>query len=258
MTDTTKSHLDVERVAAELDERGYHLLEGVILPEDADAARAALEPLLAAEITEDEREKRTQRVGEIAVKDRVFLDLMCHPTIVAFWKHYLGDDVICSTWTANTVYPGHDTIRWHSDYPYWSITPPWPDGRLAGQTIWLLDDFTEENGGTGVVPGSHRAGHPPPEPRDIWRADGEILTGTRGTVVLGHGAWWHTARPNRSDKPRSCLLGMYMRPCVIPQEDMADQLARIDDADEVARQLMGASVYRPRNIGSEKRAAATQ
>jgi len=47
-------------------------------------------------------------------------------------------------------------IHWHADCPYWALEPPWPTGRLTGQTIWMLDDFTEENGATGIVPGSHR------------------------------------------------------------------------------------------------------
>ena len=68
----------------------------------------------------------------------------------------------------------------------------------------------------------------------------------------GHGAWWHTARPNRSDKPRSCLLGMYCRPCVITQEDMQAQLDLLDNPDETVTQLMCGNIYKPRIIGAEK------
>lgn len=95
---------------------------------------------------------------------------MIHPTVVAIWKRWIREDVICSTWTANTVYPGFDRIGWHADYPYWSITPPWPSGRLTGQTLWMLDDFTEENGATGVVPCSHLK-LSPPENGDVWHED---------------------------------------------------------------------------------------
>ena len=74
-------------------------------------------------------------------------------------KAYLADDaVICSTWSANTAYPGYEKYGWHPDYPYWWINQPWPLDKVCGQTIWLLDDFTEENGGTGFMPGSHLKG----------------------------------------------------------------------------------------------------
>jgi ectoine hydroxylase-related dioxygenase (phytanoyl-CoA dioxygenase family) len=186
-------------------------------------------------------------VGRIAVKHPVFLDLMCHPVVVGVWKRWLGEDVICSTWTANTIYPGHASIGWHADYPYWAMTPPWPAGRLTGQTIWMLDDFTEENGGTGVVPFSHRA-LVPPDRSGEWREEAEIVTGVRGSIVVLHGALWHTARPNRTDRPRSGLLGMYIRPCCVPMEDMRGQLAEIPEPSDLVRQLMGANQRQPRDV----------
>lgn len=241
--------IDLDAVIAEIDDRGYCVLQGVISPERADQARTILEGLLQAEIDDGARESRHQRVGGIAHKDPVFLELMCHPLIVSLWKRYLGDDIMCSSWTANTIYPGHDAIGWHADYPFWSLKPPWPAGRFAGQTMWLLDDFTEENGATGTIPFSHRKGHPPDAPTDRWRPEGEILTGRRGSVVVAHGAWWHTSRPNRSDRPRSCLLGMYLMPWFIPQEDMRSQLARIDDPGDLATQLLCGNQHRPSVIG---------
>ena len=241
----------VDDIIGIMDERGFVVVPDVISADHADRANEALKRLLAEEMTPEERTAGTQRVGRIAVKDPVFLDLMCHPLVVD-WKRYLGDDVVCSTWTANTLYPGHGRIGWHADYPYWSITPPWPGGNLAGQTVWLLDDFSEENGATGAVPYSHRKGRHPGEPRDEWKPDGEILTGSRGSVVFAHGAWWHTARPNQTDQSRSCLLGMYMRPCVITQEDMQGQLDELDNPSELVKQLMCGNIYRPKNIGADK------
>jgi ectoine hydroxylase-related dioxygenase (phytanoyl-CoA dioxygenase family) len=242
----------VENIINTMDERGFVVVPNVISTDHAYCVNEILKRLLDEERTPEERSAGTQRVGRIAVKNPVFLDLMCHQLVVEVWKRYLGDDVVCSTWTANTLYPGHGRIGWHADYPYWSITPPWPEGNLAGQTVWLLDDFSAENGATGAVPYSHRKGAPPDEPRDLWNPNGEILTGTRGSVVFAHGAWWHTARPNQTDQPRSCLLGMYMRPCVITQEDMRGQLDELDDPSELARQLMCENIYRPKDIGAEK------
>ena len=68
----------------------------------------------------------------------------------------------------------------------------------------------------------------------------------RGSVLVMHGANWHTARPNRSDAPRSALLGMYTRPIYLTQEDMPAQLADLDNPSELVRQLMGAQPPPPR------------
>ena len=238
---------DIDAIIAQMDERGYCTIEGVITTEEADRARAILEKFLEAERNEDAERNRSQRVGRIAVKHPLFLELMCHPLVLAVWRRYLGEDVICSTWTANTILPGHVRHHWHSDFPYHRLEPPWPAGNFTGQTIWMLDDFTVENGATAIAPYSHRRLHPPPD-KDEWRADGEIVTGTRGSVVVAHGAYWHTARPNTTGRQRSCLLGMYIRPCFTTQEDMRGQLAEIEDPSETVRQLMGAYQYQPRNI----------
>lgn len=250
MSSNTMADVDLDAVIAQIDERGYCVVPDVISADKAEEARAVLMELVAAEATEQNRAACTQRVGQIAVKHAVFRELLCNPLVLAVWERYVGEDAYCSSWSANIAYPGFDGYGWHVDYPYWSIKPPWPLDFIAGQTIWMLDDFTADNGATGVVPYSHRFGELPSPPTDRWREDGVVLEGRRGSVVLGHGAWYHTARPNITDQYRCCLLGMYLKPCLIPQEDMAGQLAQIDNPSELLERLMGGKQHRPRSVGA--------
>lgn len=239
----------VDAILHALDDVGYIVVPDVLTPVEADAARDALNTLLAAEATDQTRTNCHQRVFQIAVKNKIFLDLMAHPLVVEVWKKYLGEDVICSTWSGNTLFPGLTAYDWHADYPYWAITPPWPAGNFTGQTIWLLDDFTDENGGTGVIPGSHRKLHPPdPATRRVNRNDAKIVEARKGSVVFLHGALWHSSRPNRANAPRSALLGMYLRPFCVPMENMRAQLDKIAAAgpvSDIARQLLGANQRQP-------------
>lgn len=234
-----------DAILAALETRGYCVVPHVITPEEADTARGLLEELLAAQRTEGAEIERLERVWRLAARHPHFVELLCHPRIVGIWKRFLGEDVLCATWTGITLHPGFDQFGWHADFPYWSLTPPWPTGNLSGQSLWMLDDFTDENGATGVVPFSHRKGHMPERPSE-WRDDAEIATGTRGSVLLAHGAFWHTSRPNRTDRPRSALLGMFARPCLVPQEDMRSQLAEIENPSPLLQQLLGAHQYQPR------------
>ncbi len=242
---------NVSQIVAAIQARGYCFIPSAIRPEKADAARTALERLLADEASDSTRQAKTQRVGGIAYKDPLFAELMAHPLIVAVWQAYLDDEaIICSTWSANTAFPGYDKYGWHPDYPYWWINQPWPLEKVCGQTIWLLDDFTAENGGTGFLPGSHLKGHPPPKAfNDAWQPEAEILTGARGGALVFHGALWHTARPNKTDAARSALLGMYTRPFFLTQEDMLAQLRKIENPSPMVRQLMGADRHQPGIIG---------
>jgi ectoine hydroxylase-related dioxygenase (phytanoyl-CoA dioxygenase family) len=246
---TTLEHLiqDTASTIAEINDRGYSIIPNVISPEQADEVRGILEELRLAEMKPEYLEVKAQRVGRIAVKNPIFRDLMCHPTIVKLWQTWLGEDMICSTWSGNTILPGNESMGWHADFPYWSMKAPWPAGILTGQTIWMLDDFTVENGGTGVVPYSHLKLESPDRPYE-WHDDGEIITGTRGSVAVLHGALWHTPRPNASDQSRSALLGMYIRPSLLTQENMRGQLADIPDASPLLQQLMGANVWHPKDV----------
>jgi ectoine hydroxylase-related dioxygenase (phytanoyl-CoA dioxygenase family) len=237
---------DVAAIIAEMEERGYCVIPSVISTEQADEARTRLEYLLEEEATAATRRAKHQRVGGIAVKHPIFLQLMAHPLIVSIWKQDLDKDVVCSTWTANTTHPGYDEYQWHPDFPYQRLNQPWPTDRISGQSLWMLNDFTAENGGTGILPYSHRKGQrPPPEMAHDWHPDGEILTGVRGSVMVMHGANWHTARPNTSREARSALLGMYTRPIYVTQEDMRAQLAELSSPGEIVQQLMGANQYQP-------------
>jgi hypothetical protein len=240
---------DIKSLVQTINERGYTTVPGLISTQVADEARGLVEGYLEAEATDATRQAKTQRVGRLAVRHPLFRDLMCHPVVLAVWERFLAEDCFCGTWSANTAYPGFNAFGWHIDYPYWSIKQPWPEGNLTGQTLWLLDDLTPENGATGVIPYSHKLGCPPVSPTDVWREDGELLTGKRGDVVFGHGAWYHTARPNTTSNPRTVLLGMYMRPCLIPQEDMQGQLAQIKTPSEIVTKVMGGKQHRPRNVG---------
>lgn len=250
MTESATASVDIESIVQTIDERGYVIVPDVITTEVADQALALIHGYLEAEATEETREKKTQRVGKLAVRHQLFRDLMCHPMVLAVWERFLGEDFYCSTWSANTAYPGYTQMHWHVDYPYWSLKQPWPPGNITGQTLWLLDDLTEDNGATGVVPYSHRLGEPPAEPATEWRSDGEILNGRRGSVVFAHGAWYHTARPNITDQSRTVLLGMYLKKCFIPQEDMQGQLAQIENPSELEEKIMGGEQYRPRDVVS--------
>jgi hypothetical protein len=240
---------NIDALVAEIDDRGFAVIPGLITLEEADAARVALDELRLAENPGAEAACGSQRVGRIAVKHQIFRDLMVHPTIVALWRAWLGNDMVCSTWSGNTLFPGNTTLEWHADYPYWAMQEPWPAGKLTGQTIWMLDDFYADNGATGVVPYSH---HRLAAPQNIRaeRSDAEILTGVRGSVAVLHGALWHSARANCSTQPRSALLGMYIRPALTPMENMRGQLSDIEAPGELLAQVMGANAFVPKDVGS--------
>ena len=128
---------------------------------------------------------RNQRVWMLVNKGPVFLDLLSHTAVRELVAGLLGDHYLLSSHTANIANPGGVAMRLHTDQ--WWMPPPTRIGRAglpAGSMsrdlfdidteptssisppvvvniLWMLDGFTESNGGTRVVPGSHLSGGQP-------------------------------------------------------------------------------------------------
>lgn len=228
---------------------GYHRIEQLIAPTQANEARQILLDIAAAEMEGQKQPVDFQRVTQIVNKHPLFLDLLMNERLLHIWRAYLGQDMVCSSWTGIILHPGHPDYSWHVDYPYWSMKPPYPPYDLAGQTIWMLDDFTEDNGGTGVVPDSHRRGTAPAY-GNCWPDEAAVVTGNRGDVVVGDGAWWHCSRPNKTDKPRVGLLCMFVRGFVITQENMRAQLEALSDPSDDVRQILGGNQHKQRAVSA--------
>lgn len=234
----------VDDVLEQVREVGFCVVENVLPPELTKTIRETLNRFLRAERDINLRPSGHQRILHVLLKDPVFQELLCHPLALEIWRAQLGKDMLCSTMTANALWPGSSEQYWHSDYPYWTFPQPYPVYPLSGQVIWMIDGFTVRNGGTAGIPGSHRRGCLPKMGRK-WSKQGVALTGPAGSAIFSDGAWWHTSRPNQTGRVRHAVLTSYIRGYCVTQEDMLLQLAAMKDPDEEVRQLLGGKRYVP-------------
>jgi len=99
-----------------------------------------------------------QVAGACAISPTFATDLMCHPLLLALCDRILLPS--CARYQLNLGHllqrgPGADEQLLHRDEAVWSDVPkPAPELQLA--TVIALVDFTRENGGTRIIPGSHR------------------------------------------------------------------------------------------------------
>lgn len=128
----------------------------------------------------------------------------------------------------------------HSDQGYVPLEIQIP---LVANVMWMLDDFTDANGATRVVPGSHRAGwHPDPADPPATLA----ATGPAGSALVFDGRLWHGTGRNVTDQPRHGLLTYFSRPFIRPQENctlsVADEV--LESASPWLEELLGFRVWR--------------
>ena len=257
----TNQQLDI--IEHDLNHIGFHIIENVISPSEADHTRQVSLELAEKDLITGRdygyANGKCRRVWAIVGKDPIFRRLIQHPTVIDVWQHILGNDVVASTFTINIVYPGAENGGWHVDYPYWAMQPPFPKGALTGQTIWMLDDFTISNGSTACIKGSHQK-LSPPNTDQIDQMEMAFAVASKGSVMLTNGAIWHQSTANRTEKLRVGLLGMYNRSVILPQEDMPSQMtdAELENESDLLKQLLGRRLdYRDPDSGQNRQRTAT-
>lgn len=182
---------------AELDEAGCLVIRDMMSAETIAAVRSELAEHMAVAGVEDDKSDdfypgKTRRVIALMDRSPTARDLMMHANINELCGLHLGphceDQWQLHVTAGLEVGPGsRDQIlhREEDSFPYFA--PPRPNLILA--TMWAVSDFTADNGGTQIVPGSHRweEGRVA-EPNEIIRAEmaaGSVLVWLGGTL---HGA----------------------------------------------------------------------
>lgn len=201
-----------------------------------------------------------RRVWNLLNKGQVFVDMVQREPVVSIMRAFLGDAFILGSIAANRLLPGGPGQELHVDYPYWdlykresfptNINPSFP---LNCQATVLLDDFTEENGATAVVPGTQTLARYPERP-DVLPPGTERMTGKAGDVAVFYGLTWHCAMPNGSDRDRTGILIQYLPKFVKPMEDQVRGTRPdvLEHATPLLRQLVGLDYPYPRVLDEDE------
>jgi ectoine hydroxylase-related dioxygenase (phytanoyl-CoA dioxygenase family) len=178
-----------EAACRQLETWGYAVLEGLLDEEDAARLDARARELMAGQSGYVKLEGALNPIPELA-------PLSIHPAIMRIAARLLGEPFylvnnVCMMWCQ----PGAPGGRLHSDWPLGDVPQPYPSWPMLLQTMWMLTDFTAENGATRLVPGTHLGGRPPANPQDEKEVP---ALGRRGSVLIWNGGVWHRNGPNTS------------------------------------------------------------
>lgn len=198
-----------------LDEQGYVLLEHAMGRELLEALRHRIFELFEEEGeragSEFRTEEHARRLANLVDKGEVFRRAIVLAPVVELVRHVLGPDIKLSSLNARSADPFSDEGQpLHVDM----AAVPDEKGYWVCNTVWLLDDFTPENGPTRMVPGSHRGGT---RPQDVLadpmapHPDEVLLTGPAGSIAVMNAHLWHGGTANRTAKPRLAMHAFYCR-----------------------------------------------
>jgi ectoine hydroxylase-related dioxygenase (phytanoyl-CoA dioxygenase family) len=236
------ARVTVDEVVDALEAEGHCIVEGLLSPEATAAARDSLVDVLAATpIGRNEFEGyKTQRVYALFAKTRAFDGPATDPLVLGVLDRVLGHYQLSAP-TGIQIGPGEHAQVLHRDQSIYPLPLSFPDVVL--NTMWALDDFTEENGATRVVPGSHRWTDRMAGPDDATVP----AVMPAGSVMFYVGKIWHGGGANTTDKPRLGVILEYVASWLRAQENHLLAVPRdvVATLPERLQELLGYNIYPP-------------
>ena len=233
---------DVDGVVAGLDEVGYAIVEGALSPDDVHAIRGEMRRVLddTPYGRNDFEGYGTKRVYALFGKTRAWDDVAVSPLVLGVLDRVLGPAYQLSAPTGIEIGAGEKAQVLHRDDSIYPL--PSPHREVVVNTMWPLDDFTEENGATRLVPGSHRSPTRPDAASPVVAAEMRA-----GSVMFYLGSVWHGGGANQTDKTRLGVILEYVAGWLRPQENHLLAVRREIAAQlpERLQELLGYNIYPP-------------
>lgn len=235
---------DIEAHVQRIEDVGYTIVEDAVDPGLIDALN---ETLLRLErdlgITPSHNEfegLHTTRIYNLLAYGPEFEQIPLHPAILPICERVLDPGLLISSLSSIAIGPAETPQMIHADDQV--IPLPKPHPAIICNTMWALTDFTEENGATRIIPGSHKE----PESPDLFASyDSVAAIMSKGSVLVWHGSLWHGGGPNTTSSRR---VGIAMNYCAgfIRQQENQQLGLPIDTVRGFAprlQQLVGYGIY---------------
>jgi len=224
---------------------GYSVIPDVLSADEADA--------IADDLLRLEREHRigtsdtpfegyhTWRIYNLLVHGRLYEAIPVHPSVLPVVEGVLDEGCLVSSLSSISIGPGEKAQMIHADDQLLPL--PKPHVPTVCNTMWALTDFSEANGATRVVPGSHLRDHSPDPLGSYESVPAEM---PKGSVLVWHGSLWHGGGANDTSERRVGIAMNYCAGWIRQQENQQLGIPR-----EIARgfsprlrELVGYGVYR--------------
>ena len=249
--------VDRDRHVAAIERDGYTIIEDAIVPELIAELLDTLDHLVAALGVEPAGNRfegaRTLRIYNLLAHGEVFRRVPVHEQVLPVVDEVLGAGCLVSSLSSIDIRAGEIAQPIHADDQLIPIPKPHPP--TVCNTMWALTDFTEANGATRIVPGSHLADSSPEYGADYDSIPAEMA---RGSVLVWHGSLWHGGGANSTDARRVGIAMNYCAGYIRQQENQQLGLAPdlVATFEPRLQELVGYGIYRGLIGHIDKRAPA--
>ncbi|MGI9008627.1 MAG: phytanoyl-CoA dioxygenase family protein [Streptosporangiaceae bacterium] len=232
-----------EEIAQRLSDDGYVVVAGMMTGASVEAARADLGRVLEATRTGRNSFEgySTQRVYALFAKTRTLDEAAIHPLLLDALDRVLGHYQLSAP-VGIRIGPGEQAQVLHTDDMIYPIPPPHPP--VVVNTMWPLDEFTEANGATRFIPGSH---HWEPGRQPSAGDQVSVAEMAPGSAMFYLGSLWHGGGANTTRRPRLGVILEYAAAWLRQQENhsLAVPRSTVRELPERLAELLGYNIYPP-------------
>ena len=235
---------ELDRHVEEIRLAGYTILTGVLSGDEVAAAREKMDAVYARQLAESGGEPQLAAINDtynarcLLAYDDFFLGVAANARVLAVVERLLGDyyTLMLQNGIINVPVVGGEQNAgyWHRDLNYQHFVSTRP---VSVSALFCVDAFSEETGGTLVLPGSHRAEVFPSE--DYVRRHETVIDAPAGAAVVFDSMLYHRGGHNRSRAARRAVNHMYTLPFVKQQISLPKALGGRHGEDAFLRKFLG-------------------
>lgn len=247
---STDLERNLEHFDACMENAGYFLLPEAV-PEsllmrmrgDLDIAYKLCRPYQEAAGIDDQTVGTVHHLPAIAQVPSFLEYLDQSPARPYIDRFFRGKPYVLNSMGGQFNYPenGNYAAQIHRDQRSWCGSL-----NLMLNTLVMLDEMTNLNGGTWLMWRSHQKPGKPTE--EEFNRQAAQITGPAGSVLLFHSDVWHRAGENRSGKQRRIVTPIYSRPFIKPGLDYTVHDYDHVDLTEYQCQVLGFRARVPKTL----------
>ncbi|MDA8356140.1 MAG: phytanoyl-CoA dioxygenase family protein [Actinomycetota bacterium] len=229
---------------AEIDQQGFTVLHDVIDVSLCDALALDLrrleEELHIVPASNVFEGRSTTRIYNLLVHGSLYQQIPVHPEVLPLVEAVLDPGLLISSLSSISIGPGEVAQPIHADDQLIPLERPHPP--VICNTMWAITDFTEENGATRLVAGSHRRDQAP-NPLESYETIAAEMP--KGSVLVWVGSLWHGGGANRSKEHRVGIAMNYCAGFIRQQENQQLGVPPriVSSFTRRLQELVGYSVY---------------
>jgi ectoine hydroxylase-related dioxygenase (phytanoyl-CoA dioxygenase family) len=240
--ETRRSETEVDLCVEEIENLGYCIIDSGLSETELRDVRQRIDDVYAAQLKELGGESQLERINDAKVArcligyDDFFLRLAVHEKMQGVLKRMLGDYFILMSQNGIINQPTgvHYQITWHRDLNYQHFVSSRP---VAMSALYCVDNFSEETGGTHVLPASHKVEAFPS--KAYVEKHQRVVEAKAGSIIIFDAMLFHRSGLNRSGRTRRAVNHIFTLPFIKQQIDLPKTLNGKFSEDAFLRRLLG-------------------